>query len=369
MNTEKAPGYRLRHGNVNLFITRCGAQLAPAEFTLPSGKTVQPYYVAPWGYNPQDPTPVLRAMRGDFFCMPFGGNGAAVAGEKHPGHGEPAGSDWTLTEQTADSLALELHTAVRPGVVRRKIQLRDGDSALYIENQAQGFSGAMPLGCHPIIAMPEPDEPMWLASSPFEVGLTRPGVFSDPANYEYQRLAAGEPFTSLDALPLERRNGAFGDYSTYPSAVGYADLFCLLKKPEAGPAWMAAVYPRRGYLWFSVKNPAQLPATAVWVSNSGRYGKPWNGTVRCIGVEDVCAAFDLGLKESLEPNPITRAGFPTAVKLDGGVTVRYIQGVAELPAGFGRVAGAEFHDDKIVFFDAAGHRAAAAVRPNWIREA
>ena len=369
MNTGTAPGWRLAGNNVEFFVTRTGAQLAPAVFRLPSGRTVEPYYLSPWQFEsrPEITDPVLKSMRGDFFCLPFGGNAEEVDGERHPGHGETAGSDWTLAAETDAALTLEIRPRVRPGLVRRTIALHGEDTALYLRHELTGFHGAMPLGSHPILQMPEEGETMYLCSSKFRLGLTRPGVFSDPAQREYQQLAAGELFTELTALPLASRYPATADYSVFPPRRGFADLFCLLKRREDGPAWMAAVYPERGYLWFALKNVEQLPATAIWTSNSGRYHPPWNGDVRCFGVEEICGAFDFGLKASLEENLISRAGFPTAIELDGGVEVRLIEGVAELPAGFGRALAADFQTDRIDFIDGAGLRATARVRPGFLR--
>ena len=34
------------------------------------------------------PTPFLDSLRGDFFCLPFGGNGEEVVGKMHRTHGE-----------------------------------------------------------------------------------------------------------------------------------------------------------------------------------------------------------------------------------------------------------------------------------------
>ncbi len=357
------PGWRLTGKTVDLFVTTAGAQLAPASFRLESGKTVEPFYMSPWQYVPQSEIaePVLRPMRGDFFCLPFGG------GKGHPGHGEAAGSDWTLVKETANSLTLELKTRAVPGTIRRTIAVRDNDSAIYLRHELIGYTGSMPLGSHPILPMPEEGEKMFLCSSPFALGLTRPGIFSDPSKREYQRLAPGELFTDLRKLPLNTREPAHQDYSTFPTPCGFVDLFCLMKRPGADPAWMAAVYPERGYLWFALKDAAQLPATALWCANSGRYAPPWNGDVRCFGVEEVCAAFDLGLEASLEENLMTRAGFPTALKLDGGVEVRLIEGVAALPDGFGRVAEALFAADSVTFIDENGLRAVARVRAGFIR--
>ena len=56
--------------------------MAPATFNLPGGRTVQPFAVAPWAGEKIDAglPPLLHALRGDFFCAPFGGNGVAWRG-------------------------------------------------------------------------------------------------------------------------------------------------------------------------------------------------------------------------------------------------------------------------------------------------
>jgi hypothetical protein len=40
-----------------------------------------------------------------------------------------------------------------------------------------------------------------VSTSPFRLGMTCPGVFSDPVNREYQSLASGERFTDLGHVP------------------------------------------------------------------------------------------------------------------------------------------------------------------------
>jgi len=60
-----------------------------------------------------------RALRGDFFCLPFGGKWHAVSGRQHPPHGEIVGAPWTLlgVESAAGvtSLNLAIETKVRRG--------------------------------------------------------------------------------------------------------------------------------------------------------------------------------------------------------------------------------------------------------------
>jgi hypothetical protein len=74
--------WRLKNNAVELFVTRTAGMLAPATFQLPGGRTVQPFAVAPWAGEKIDAglPPLLHALRGDFFCAPFGGNGTPWRG-------------------------------------------------------------------------------------------------------------------------------------------------------------------------------------------------------------------------------------------------------------------------------------------------
>ena len=80
------PSAILSTKEVEVAVTKLGGNMAPVTFFRDSVKPVQPYHISPW----QDekpvkmPAPVLVTLRGDFFCVPFGGNSDAVGGEKHP---------------------------------------------------------------------------------------------------------------------------------------------------------------------------------------------------------------------------------------------------------------------------------------------
>lgn len=57
-------------------VTRVAGHLAPVRFRIGGNRWVEPLAVAPWADEPlPSGTPaVLQVMRGNFFCMPFGGN-------------------------------------------------------------------------------------------------------------------------------------------------------------------------------------------------------------------------------------------------------------------------------------------------------
>src|SRR5437763_1408689 len=69
------PSLILSTPQVELAVTKLGGQLSPVTFYRDSSKPVQPYYISPWQDEPAKamPVPVLVPLRGDFFCMPFGG--------------------------------------------------------------------------------------------------------------------------------------------------------------------------------------------------------------------------------------------------------------------------------------------------------
>ncbi len=92
------PSWRLQSKRVEAFVTRTGGQLAPVTFDLGRGRKVQPFAIAPWWNETlgRDQPAMLRVLRGDFFCMPFGGNDKPYRGERHPPHGETANRNWRL---------------------------------------------------------------------------------------------------------------------------------------------------------------------------------------------------------------------------------------------------------------------------------
>ena len=89
------PSWRLASASVEAFVTELGGHLGPVTFDR-RGWKLQPYSVAPWAEEQTDPSlpPIIKALRGDFFCLPFGGNATPFGAEKHPVHGETANACW-----------------------------------------------------------------------------------------------------------------------------------------------------------------------------------------------------------------------------------------------------------------------------------
>ena len=372
------PCFVLANKQVELALTRVGGHMAPVTFFRDEEHPVRPYYVSPWQDEPSQemPAPVLVSLRGDFFCLPFGGNSDEVAGETHPPHGEVAGSQWSFVsrEQTGDvsTLTLALETKVRPGRVVKELSLVAGQNVVYSRHTITGFAGRVPLGHHATLAMPDKEGSVRIAVSPLRFGRTNPGLFSDPKKAEYQSLLPDAKWTDLTQVPVAWKGSPAADLTRLPASFGHADLVQLVNEPQtptSGPAWTTATFTDDGYLWFSLKDQSVLNSTVFWMENHGRHGHPWNGRNNCLGLEDVTAYFADGLAASIQDNPLTADGVPTAIELkaDRPTAVNYIQGTAIIPDGFDLVRTVEFTDGEVTFISASGKRVTVSVRHEFLK--
>lgn len=374
--------FTLTSPQVTLAVTEIGGHMAPVTFYRQAQK-FEPYHISPWQKEPpaEMPVPVLVPLRGDFFCMPFGGNADPVHGEKHPPHGEVAGSNWKLVgvqEKTGrnqaivHTLTMQMETSLRKGHVTKQLSLVDDQNVVYSSHTIEGFAGRVPLGHHATLAMPESEESVHLASSPLRFGMTYPGQFSDPKQREYQSLLPGTRWTDPTQVPVLAKNAPDADITRQPARYGHADLVQLVNDPSvAGPAWMTATFTggEQEYVWFSLKDPTVLSSTVIWMEHHGRHGHPWNGRNSCLGLEDVTAFFADGLAASSGKNILTQEGVPTAVELQAEhpTVIRYIQGVAAAPKGFDRVTRIEFVSGGMVLVSPKGERVTVAVVHEFLK--
>src|SRR5688500_4977183 len=338
------PSWSFGSGRVRATLTRRGGHLAPVTFTLPSGQRVQPFAVAPWAERtlPNGVPDLLRALRGDFFCCPCGGNGSPWRGEHHPPHGETANGNWSLvsleTGKGRSTLHARLRTRVRKGQVDKFLTLMNGHTALYSRHVISGMQGPMSIGHHALLKFP-PGAAGRISTSRFEHGQVLPSAFESAEAGGYQSLRPGAGVRSLKPLP--RQDGSHADPAVLPARAGYDDLVWLAAPARLPLAWSAVTFSRPHYVWFALRDPRMLRSTLLWMSNGGRHYSPWNGEhTRVLGIEDVTANFHYGLAESARSNPLRRRGIATTVALHRSrpTTVRYIMGVAAVPSGFDRVA-------------------------------
>ncbi|MDF3057246.1 MAG: hypothetical protein K0R17_1461 [Rariglobus sp.] len=338
-----APSWTFASDCVEASLTRDGGHLAPVRFRTERG-VVNPFSIAPWSEEPlaPDTAPILKTLRGDFFCAPFGGNARPWRGERHPAHGETATERWDFvgceTTPSGIEFVTRLRTKVRTGEVTKHILLRNGETNLYCRHELKGFSGPLNIGHHAMLAFPEENGPGQILLSPWREGRVCPQPFESPAAGGYSSLKPGAPFRSLTRVPLA--SGGKADLSRYPAREGFEDIVMVSSRADAPFAWTTVTFPKAGWLWFAIKDPRILASTLLWHSNGGRHYPPWNGRHRrVLGLEEVTSYFHFGLAESAAPNPLSQAGIPTVLRLRGDrvATINYIMGVVALPRGFDRL--------------------------------
>ena len=348
------PSYRLATDGVEVYVTALGGHVGPVTFRLPGeGREVSPLSVAPWSEEslPDDTPTILRVLRGDPFCMPFGGNDTPFRGEHHPIHGEVANAMWRVVSHRREGRAVELElameTAIRPGRVTKTLRLVEGQSVLYQRHIVRDMAGPMCVGHHPMLACGENEGgnreggegSVTISVSPFVLGRVFPEVFESPERGGRSALQPGATFDRLDTVELAA--GGVTDISKYPARRGFEDLVQLWAEASLDLGWTAAVMHDRGVVYFQLKDPRVLASTIFWMSNGGRDYQPWNGRhIGVIGLEETTSYFAYGLAESAADNDATRRGHRTHVDLDPGrpLTVNFILGVAAVPPGFDRVA-------------------------------
>ncbi len=353
--------------NVTFDITADGGQLGPVRFRL-GRQTVDPFSTAPWCGKPEAKKliPLLRELRGDFFCAPFGA-GPAWRGEMHPPHGEPANGRWKVLSRGPGRLVATLQTRVRPGMITKIIEARDGETNIYQTHELAGFKGVMCLGHHAMLDFNR-NGPGRISTSRLRLAQVLPVPFEVPALGGYCSLKQGAWFRRLDSVPTA--DGGKTDLTRFPARDGFEDLVMLHHKDADDFAWSAVVFPEKKFVWFSLKNPAHLASTVLWHSNGGRHYAPWNGRHRgVLGVEDVTAYFHLGLAASLADNPWRDKGIPTSITFKSGKLTRipYIMGVAPIPAGFDCVRAIERVPGGIRLQAGGGARIDHAVDTSFIK--
>ena len=226
---------------------------------------------------------------------------------------------------------LIMQTGDTQASVEKRITLREGHRALYIEHVVNGLTGEWSYGSHPVLDFSKVEGGR-VSVSPFRWASVNPGLFSDPVNREYQSLEPGAKFDDLQEVPL--MNGGTTDLTKYPARQGYDDLVMMVSEVgEAEFAWTACVMD--GSVWFSLKKAVDYPATLFWISNGGRHSQPWAGNhQKRLGLEEVCSYFAENVTESRK-KPLAEEGVATVREFDGSaVSLRLIQGMAEVPEGF-----------------------------------
>ena len=312
-----------------------GGMLAPVHFDLEDGRSVSPFHVAPWHDEDMADQPgILRRLRGDWPCVPFGSlpagslsfpwsgkvsrpGGNPTSQELHP-HGYGANHHWDLNSPAENHLS---------GSVRYP-----GDHPIEaLERHVKGVAGRpeitcsltitprrdchLPIGLHPVFRLPEIEGGATLDVGPHGTVWSHP-LDEEPA---VSLVKPNRHFESLDGL--RSRHDQPLSLTRLPVA-GQSETLLLLTDVCGRVVLTNQAERYRVTLQW---DPQIFPSLMLWISNRGRTHRPWNGRHLALGIEPVRAAFDLGVGVSTRPNPLRHAGVETSYPFTAGkqLTTQY----------------------------------------------
>jgi hypothetical protein len=331
------PSYVLQGGQAEVQVSVQGGHMTGTF--LAGGKRVSPHWVAPWWKEaPREEDPwIVRLLRGDFFCFPFGGNAEPYGGLSHALHGRTANDCWDLVarERSGGSARLTLRMDLEPGEVEKSLRIDDGSPVIYISHVVSGHPGKAPVGHHPTLDCGDvPGAAIIDLSEPL-AGFTLPSPVDIPENKGYALLESDTEVKDRRKVPTVY--GGVADLTRYPVRRGHEDGVIYLCDASRPFSFTSVSFPSRGYLYFQLKNPSVLHQTIFWMCDGGRYGAPFSGRATgVLGAEEITGYFFGGIKPSVEPNPLSARGSPTCLEFSAAAPRRIplIVGVVPIPAGF-----------------------------------
>ncbi|QQA43636.1 hypothetical protein [Pelagovum pacificum] len=303
-----------------------GAMAVPCDFDI-GGRRVSPFVVAPWADEPaDDPSvpPILKRLRGEWPCVPFGATGLpeslpedwAQARTEVPDwhvadHGHSSNADWTLTARDEDGLTYGLDYPEGHPVAALHRTVRVDLNAPRVVHELEvspRADAALPMGLHPVLRLPD---------TPGAARLVFPEsarAWTFPVEVEPDKTALAPDQRDLPLSALRASDGSPLDPTRLPWDAETEDL--LLITGTGGEATLEN--HDEGYAVTLCWDADALPSLMLWLSNRGRAFAPWNARFRGLGMEPVCAPFDLGPAFTGPNTPLAHAGVPTSVRLTAG---------------------------------------------------
>ena len=388
--------YYAKSGDSEMYVTALGGFIMP-YFTV-RGEKMTPYRVAPWYDEAPFDDAMLSTLRGNFICLPMGGDpdGVNTGGREVPCHGFCACETWALEEaksgseitemdkdaesETSDCekavsagdrcarLVLRYEEKEGTGQIRKELTLDGASKVVYERDTISGYTGKYPVSYHPCINLnPEPGSCHIAISKP-EYGSTPREWLESTADGGYELLQHQEIADYTDVMSVY---GDHVDLSHQPLQKGIEQAVEFISDTAKPFCFTAVTNPNEGYVYFQLKNPRKLAGTMFWISNGGRHYAPWSGrTHNLIGIEEVTSFFYYGVTASTEPNFMQEHGGKTYLELeaDKAFSLEIITGVAELPEDFREVQDIVSADGGIEIIGNDGLRIPVKVDLSFLRE-
>ncbi len=252
-------------GKVELALTKIGGHTAPVYFFRDTDTPVQPYYINPWYEDTSIEDAAIRVIRGNFFCLPFGGE-STYQGVRYVTHGETAARQWSFAELSDDgkssTLTVRMETDEPLGAAEKRITLVEGENSVYTRHILTGYSGSFSLGYHATLALPERGRTLAVSKAPGYTAFT-PEVPLCRNGEDYSSLKGGQRLSDLTRTPTIWKDPDTVDCTLFPDREGFSDTLLVYDAPPQlpeYPAWTAAAVPSEGDLWVSLKNTSVLSA-------------------------------------------------------------------------------------------------------------
>lgn len=353
----------IQNKKVKVGVTEKCGHLHPVQFFI-DNKIIEPLNIAPWSDEKFDDAipPMLKMLRGDFFCAPFS-DSDVLEDEDRP-HGTTANDKWSLIFHNEHELKFKLDKKVSGAEVIKKITLKSDHPVIYQEHLITGGKGKIPIGHHLMLKVPEK---IYLSFSNFLFGETPASPVETDPQMGSSILQYPQQFNDLAKIKLKKGN--YTDLSRYPVYQDHEDLLMLKSDEELPYSWSAASAPRNGWLWFSIKNPKILNSTVLWLSDGGRKYRPFSSRHRkVIGIEEVTSYFHLGHKASIEENHLNKKGYKTFIELKPDIVhkIRYAFGLIKIPDDFRHVTSIKEDELGIVIKDENGLKVSTDFDLNFI---
>lgn len=310
----------------HLAVRPMGGMMAPAEIELDDGRRVSPFLVAPWAneHGGEPLPPMLAGLRGDWTCIPFGLTEARtdllpewIAGLdptlKSPDpaqHGAASHGFWQLDRvgPRVLSISFEPPAPVPIRRIERTITVKDGSPDITVTVRVFARAACdLPWGLHPTFQLPQ-------TTGAFEIDFEAPvKVSTYPGRFELgvSKAAPGQVADTLKAVPLE--TGGTVSFAALPLPFDTEEL--VVVNGHGGKVRLTNHADR--YVTRMEWDEAVFPSLVLWISNRGRTYHPWNGRFLGVGVEPVCAPFELGYAHAMNPaSPFKARGIATSQHFD-----------------------------------------------------
>jgi hypothetical protein len=355
----------LKNSKVEVGILEECGHLFPVRFFFDK-VIIEPLNIAPWANEELDPAtpPMLKFLRGDFFCAPFGASD--ILEDETRAHGASANDKWDDIQISNSSIRLKLSKSISGAELIKEISISENESVIYQKHSFIGGEGRISVGHHLMLKIPSR---AFISFSDFVFAGTPPQPIESDKNLGRSLLKYPQSFKDITSI-LQFDNKLI-DASVYPFDTNHEDLYMIISKKEMPFGWSAVSCPDQGWLWYSIKNHDVLPNTVVWLSNGGRYYPPFSSRHKnVIGIEETASFFHLGHKASIENNFLNEQGYKTFIELSHNkvIEIPYLFGVVKIPGNFGRVKSITEIKDGIQITDIQNNKVNTKVNLNFIKD-